>query len=48
MQKVGESEYGQADIQYGMIVMLGGLWAAHFANEKSDTEGIKSYGKDIG
>ena len=26
VQKVGESEYGQVDIQYGMIFMLGGLW----------------------
>ena len=27
MQKVGESEYGQVDVQYGMIFMLGGFCA---------------------
>ena len=25
-----ETENRQVDIQYGMIFMLGGLWAAHF------------------
>ena len=28
MQKVGESEYGQVNSQYGMIFMLGGLHQA--------------------
>ena len=30
MQKVGESEYRQVNIQCDMIFMLGGLWAARF------------------
>jgi hypothetical protein len=32
MQKVGETEYRQVNIQYGMIFMLGGLWAAVSVN----------------
>ena len=34
MQKIGETENRQLDIQYGMIFMLGGLWAAHFTKER--------------
>jgi len=31
MQKVGESEYGQVEFKYDMLIMLGSFLAALFA-----------------
>jgi hypothetical protein len=42
-----ETENRQVNIQYGMIFMLGGLWAA-FLLKKLWMEGKERYGKNIG
>jgi hypothetical protein len=47
LQKVGETEYRQIYSKYGMIFMLGGLWAA-FLLKKLWMEGKERYGKNIG